>query len=259
MIKVSMRIDYTLENRSLEDQIRLAADAGADAVETGELKGYDCRKAAAVAARCGISFVACGFYDIWNARVGAPFAAIRDNLDKTIACAKELGCTRLLSLAIDSTERGPAGQDAFLRNVEPVVRRCEDHGMTLVFESHSTKYPNPLVDMSRYFLDTSRLACDLIQRLGSDNVRLLFDFYHIQSMEGDIMMKLKANIDLICHFHIAGVPDRDEPMNGELHYPNLVRLATALGYDGYFGLEYFPTDKDDLAALAAAVAYIKSA
>jgi len=259
MAKVSMRVDYTLDGLSLEEQIQIAKNVGADAVETGELKGYDCKKAGAAAVKHGIEFVACGFYDIWNARVGAPFEEIKDNLIKTIECAKALGTNKLLSLTIDSVDRGSKAQVKFIENMKPVVELCEKNKMILVLEPHSTIHVNPLVDMSKYFLNTSKLAYHLMDQLDSPNVKMLFDFYHIQTMEGDIMMNVKQHLDRIIHFHIAGVPGRDEPMNGELHYPNLVRFINGLGYENYFGLEYFPADRSDLETLAKTVKYIKNA
>lgn len=258
MTKVSMRVDYTLDGYSITDQIRIAKEAGADAVETGELKGYDCEKAAAVASNYNIPFVACGFYDIWNARVGAPFLDIKNNLVKTIECAKELGTNMLLSLTVDSEDRGEKSRTSFVENMLPVVELCEKNDMTIVLEPHSTKYVNPLVDMSKYFLNSAQLAAEFIERIGSNNLKMLFDFYHIQTMEGDIMMKLKQHLEIINHFHLAGVPERDEPMNGELNYRNIIKFTNELGYDKYYGLEYFPTNPSQIGKLAEAIEFIKN-
>ena len=259
MTKVSMRVDYTLEGYSISDQIKIAKEAGVDAVETGELMGLDCKEAARVSAKLDIPFVACGFYDIWNARIGAPFGEIEKNLLKTIDCAKELGTNLLLSLTIDSIDRGEEGKKAFVENMMPVAELCVKEDMIIALEPHSTKYTNPLVDMSGYFLDSSKLAYELIDRMNCPNVKILFDFYHIQTMEGDILMNIKQNIDEITHFHIAGVPERDEPMNGELHYQNIVNYVNNLGYDKYFGLEYFPADATKIDRLKDVVEFIKSA
>lgn len=259
MNKVSMRIDYLLEHHALEDQVRLAAEAGIDALENGEMKGFDCKRAAQLAEANGIRFVACGFYDIWNARIGAPYEEIKDNLARTIECAKELGCNKLLSLTINSESRGPEAQAEFLENLKPVIEDCEKNDMILVLEPHNTKHVNPLFDFSKYFLDTSALAYTLMDKIDSDCVKLLFDCFHIQTMEGDLIQNLRQNIGRITHFHIAGTPERDEPVNGELNYVNIVRAANALGYNEYYGMEYFPTDENDYAKMAEMIKLIKEA
>lgn len=260
MNKVSIRVDYTLPNESLEEQIRIAAACGADAVETGELMGYDCAKAAAVAASCGVRFVSCGFYDLLHTRVGAPFVEVRDNLMRTIEGAKTLGTNLLMSLTIDEPNREESSRARFAENLQPVLELCAAHGMLLLLEPHATKYVNPVVDMSRYYMNSIMIADDAMQRLGQpENLKLLFDVYHCQTMDGDLTMNIRTHLPKIAHFHLAGVPGRDELTNGEIHYPNLIRTVANLGYDGYFGLEYFPADTNDHGELARMVQIVKNA
>ncbi|MCL6629117.1 MAG: TIM barrel protein, partial [Armatimonadetes bacterium] len=72
------------------------------------------------------------------------------------------------------------------------------------------------------------------------NVKMLYDVYHMQIMEGNIIHNIGQNIDIIGHFHSAGVPGRHELTSGELNYPDIIAEVDALPYDGYFGLEYAP-------------------
>lgn len=259
MNKVSMRLDYVTEKYSLEDQFKIAHDVGADGVETGQMTGYDCVRAAELSHKYDIPFVGIGFYDIMNCRIGDRWENIEEMFKKTVECAKILGVKTLLTLGTDVEDRGENARSEFAENIRPALEICEENGIVLLLEPHGTKYPNPFGDFSRYFINTTEIALDLIKRINSPYVKMLFDCYHVQTMEGDILMKIRRNIKDIAHFHIAGTPKRDEPWNGELNYINIVREINACGYDGYFGLEYYPADMDDVNSLKKAVEYIKTA
>lgn len=108
-------------------------------------------------------------------------------------------------------------------------------GITLVLEPLNT-----LVDHEGYFLDSSALAAAIVREIGHPNVKMLYDVYHMQIMEGNIIHNIRQNMDIIGHFHSAGVPGRHELTSGELNYPDIIAEVDALPYDGYFGLEYAP-------------------
>lgn len=255
-MKISVRTDYLFQNHSLEDQIQLASDAGADAVEFGEMLDYDCNKAAAVAARCGIPFLACGFYDMWNCRLGDDFRHIEKNLLKTIGCAETLGCKFLLGLSGDASARGEEQKRQFVENMKPVAELLEKHGLVALIEPHNTILPNPVYDFSHYFINTNQLGNEVIARIGSPSVQLLFDVYHEQIMTGNLFATIQRSLNTIAHYHFSGIPGRDEPMHGEVQYQNLAAEIRRLGYDGYFGLEYFPT-YDAMQSLRDTIAYLK--
>lgn len=257
MTKVSMRVDYTLPSFSLTEQIRLAAEAGVDAIEYGEMNGYDCALAAETAAKYGLHFSSIGFYNTVSARVGMPFAELKEDLQKTIECAEILGCKVLMALSNDNDIRDEAAKRQFIENALPAAELCAKHDMLLLLESHNTKDINPVADMTRYYLDKTDLVYDIMDRMNCPNVKLLFDVYHCQMMEGDLTNNIRNHIDRIAHFHFAGLPNRDEPFLGEVNTRYLVQQIRALGYQGYFGLEYRPTNEMDLDTLAAVVRYIK--
>ena len=99
---------------------------------------------------------------------------------------------------------------------------------------------NSLVDHEGYFLDSSALAAEIIKTVNHLNIKLLFDVYHMQIMEGNIIRSIRDRINMIGHFHAAGVPGRHELTAGELSYRDIIAEVDALPYDGYFGLEYAP-------------------
>ena len=256
-MKISVRIDYLFEKASIEDQIKMAKDGEAVALETGQLLDFDCRKAAKIAEKNDIPFIACGFYDMWAARIGLPFDEIEFNLKKTIECAKILGSNMLLALTNDNEQRNEAEKKIFIENMKPVVELCEKNNMILVLEPHNTLLKNPVYDFSKYYLNTTSLGYEIIKLLGSSSVKLLFDFYHVQIMEGNILNNIKNNFDNIIHYHISGVPKRDEPWVGELNYKNIISELDLYGYKGYLGLEYCPTYSGQK-SLADSIKYLNS-
>lgn len=257
MNKVSMRLDYVTEDFPLEEQFSIAAKTGVDGVETGEMLGYDCNKASKLSEKYDIPFVGIGFYDIMNCRIGEPWEKIESSFMKTVECAKILGTKYLLTLGPEVNERGEKETLSFVENVKPAIEVCEKYDLTLLLEPHNTKYPNPFGDFSHYFINTSKIALELIEKIKSPHIKMLFDCYHIQTMEGDLLKNIERNISEIWHFHIAGTPGRDEPWKGEINYPNLINQIKKMGYDGYFGLEYYPENLSDIDTLCKAVKYIR--
>ena len=126
-------------------------------------------------------------------------------------------------------------ESAFSRATE----MAEKAGVTLFIE-----LLNSLVDHAGYYHDKTDKAVKIIRNINSPNLKLLYDIYHMQIMQGNIIDFIKRNIDIIGHFHSAGVPGRAEPFDTEINYPVIIKKINELGYDGCFGLEYFPIIDD---------------
>jgi hydroxypyruvate isomerase len=95
-------------------------------------------------------------------------------------------------------------------------------------------------DMPGFFLTTQAEAHAVREEVAEPNLKVQMDFYHTQIVEGDIAIKLRKYVDQVGHVQIAGVPDRHEPDEGEVHYPYLMRLLDELRYEGWVGCEYRP-------------------
>ena len=108
---------------------------------------------------------------------------------------------------------------------------------------------NVLVDHRGYFLSSSEESFRIIEAVGSANVKLLYDVYHQQITEGNLISTIEKNIRKIGHFHIADVPGRHEPGTGEINYANVIRKIAESEYNGFIGLEYRPlrTSEESLA------------
>ena len=99
--------------------------------------------------------------------------------------------------------------------------------------------------VGEYFVD-SKEAFDVLKEVGSPNVKLLYDIFHYQTMEGNVVSVMRDHMDLVGHIHAASVPGRNEIIDGELNYEYILKAIKEAGYNSYFGIEYMPTmDKEE--------------
>ena len=109
---------------------------------------------------------------------------------------------------------------------------------------------NSKVDHKDYMCDTTPWGVELVKRVGSDRFKLLYDIYHMQIMEGDVIRTIRDNHEYIGHYHTAGVPGRNEIDDSqELYYPAIMRAIRETGYKGIVGQEFIPKSSDPLASL----------
>jgi hydroxypyruvate isomerase len=140
---------------------------------------------------------------------------------------------------------GLAACAAGLRALMPTAERL---GVTVCMELLNSK-----VDHADYQCDRTAWGVALVERVGSPRFRLLYDVYHMQIMEGDVIRTIRAHHAHIAHYHVAGVPGRHEPdASQELNYPAIMRALAEVGFAGYVAQEFVPT-REPLAALAEAV------
>ncbi|MHB0913031.1 MAG: hydroxypyruvate isomerase family protein [Armatimonadota bacterium] len=131
---------------------------------------------------------------------------------------------------------------------------AEKAGYTLVVEPLNTH-----VDHAGYYLDSSAEGAEIVRAINSPDLRLLYDCYHMQIMEGNIIANIEKHIDVIGHFHSAGVPGRHELMSGELDYRRITAKIDSLGYKEVFGLEYSPSMASSAESLEATRKYLAEA
>lgn len=162
--------------------------------------------------------------------------AFRRSIDTGLAYAAMLGNRRLHVMAGLCPDPDAWGRyrDVYIDNIAFAARQARDAGITIVLEAINSR------DMPGYFLTRQEDAAAVCADVGAENVRILFDLYHAQIMQGDVATRLRALMPVIGHVQVAGVPDRHEPDDGELACPYLFGLLDASGYDGWVGCEYRP-------------------
>lgn len=150
-----------------------------------------------------------------------------------------------------SLEEGAANCIEALKQLAPYA---EEKNVTICLEHLNTRDgSHPMKGHPGYQGDDIDYVANIVRGVGSPRVKLLFDFYHVQLMNGDVIRRLEENIDVIGHVHTAGNPGRCElDENQEINFPPILRKLVALGYTGYVGHEFIPT-RDPLAGLRQAV------
>jgi hydroxypyruvate isomerase len=165
---------------------------------------------------------------------------ILDALAKGIDLAAEAGVPNIVCFSGNragmSDEEGLEDCARALRQIAP---HAERKGVTLCVELLNSK-----VDHKDYMCDHTAWGVALVKRVGSPRVKLLYDIYHMQVMEGDVIRTIRESIGSIAHFHTAGVPGRHE-IDGrqELNYPAICRAIVDTGYTGFLAQEFVPTDE----------------
>ena len=161
----------------------------------------------------------------------------RAGVDRAIGYAKTLGCPRLNCLAgIVPPGREPAEARAtFVANLGFAAKRLADSGLTLLIEAINTR------DIPGFFLNTTGQGLGILEEVGTDNLKLQYDIYHMQIMEGDLAPTIEKHLDRIGHIQIADTPGRHEPGTGEINYPFLFGHLDRIGYAGWVGCEYVPS------------------
>lgn len=157
-------------------------------------------------------------------------------LDQALEYAAVLGNRTLHVMAglIQPGQDRAAHREVYLKNLESAANTAASAGITVVIEPINTR------DIPGFFLNRQDDAQAICAEVGANNLKVQFDCYHCQIVEGDIAVKLKRDMAGIGHIQIAGVPDRHEPDLGELNYPYLFERIDALGYTGWIGCEYRP-------------------
>jgi len=160
----------------------------------------------------------------------------RESVARAVRYAKALGCTQLHCLA----GIAPTGADhramrkTYVENLTFAARVLADEGITLLIEAVNTR------DNPNYFIDTTAKAADILESVGATNLRLQYDVYHMQIMEGDLAPTIDKYLPHIAHVQIADTPGRNEPGTGEINFPFIFEHLDAAGYRGWVGCEYRP-------------------
>jgi hydroxypyruvate isomerase len=185
---------------------------------------------------------------IFGADAGGPLVdpanriKIADGMKKSAVVAHKLDCKRLI-LTTGNEIAGVSRNDqhrSIVEGLKIAARIMEDEDLTLCLEPL-----NVLVNHKGYYLSTSKEAFQIVDEVGSPKVKILYDIYHQQITEGNLIDTITANIDKIGHFHFADVPGRHEIGTGEINYKNVFKSISETKYEGFLGTEYWPIGSDD--------------
>jgi hydroxypyruvate isomerase len=177
-------------------------------------------------------------------------AKLRERIEQSAAA----GVGRVITFS--GFRRGISDEEGIKNMVEGLkvlVPLAEEKKVTLCIEMLNSRVSTTMKGHPDYFCDSIERTIEIIRRIGSPRVKLLFDIYHVQIMHGDVISRIHQYKESIAHIHTAGVPGRNEiDETQELNYPPIMKALLDIGYDGYVGQEFIPT-RDKVASLAQGV------
>ncbi|WJS86522.1 TIM barrel protein [Paracoccus sp. TOH] len=237
MTRFSANLGFLWADLPLPQAIRAAHRAGFHAVECHWPYAVPPEQTAAALAETGLAMLGL------NTARGRPgengLAALpgreaeaRAGIEQALDYARAIGCPAVHVMA--GFAEGDAAGRVFRANLDHACRLARPHGIAILIE------PLNRHDAPGYFLTGSDQAARIIKAAGHDNLRLMFDCYHLQIMEGGISRRLRQHREILGHVQIAAVPDRGAPDHGELDYRHVYGVLQDLGWTRPLGAEYRP-------------------
>lgn len=238
-LRYSANLGFLWRDLALPERIARAGAEGFEAVEFHEPYDHSPEEI-----RSALEAANVGLVVGLNAPMGetAGIAALpdrhdeaREQIDKALDYAAALGCPAVHVLSGKTRDSDEAG-DAYREAMSFAVDRAAPHGITILIE------PICVQAMPGYWMNTLERAVEVVEDVSADNIKILFDVFHVQRAGGDVLTRFKEHFEHIGHVQIASVPDRAEPDRGEIDFAWLLPAMVEAGYDGWFGAEYLPAE-----------------
>ena len=237
MMRFSANLGFLWADRTLPDAVRAAHAAGFDAVECHWPYATPAAEVLAALDDTGLKMlglntsrgdVAAG--DNGLSAIPGRTAEARAAIDAALAYARAIGTRNVHVMA--GFADGPEAHATFVDNLRYACEAAAADGVTILIE------PLNAFDAPGYALRDTAHAARVIADVGADNLKLMFDCYHVGRTEGDVIARLRALFPLIGHIQFAAVPDRGAPDHGEVDYASVFAEITALGWNAPLGAEY---------------------
>ena len=256
MLKLTACIEMMFQEYDYLKRPQAAADIGLDGVEFWGWSGKDMAAIGDACKAAGLPITSCsmdtkdekcreawgkyGLLDKSNKQVAA------DMVGEGARAMQPLGIPTLI-VCTGNTLPGRSREEqeeAVIECLKVAAPVAAEFGIQLVLEPL-----NPVVDHIGHYLNTSEQAFRILKAVNHPSLKLLFDIYHQQVTEGNVIMNITKNIDMIGHFHVADSPGRHQPGTGELNYHNIFHEIAHHGYIQWVGLEYNPVGSTEASLL----------
>jgi hydroxypyruvate isomerase len=251
-MKFCANVSILFKETSFLNRFRLAREAGFSSVEFWWPDGEDLGEVEAAVDEANLDVALINFYagDMASGDRGLLSDPerqdrFRKNVPVAVELAGRLGCENLNALVGHEKPGMDREEQISLawENVAFAADEVAERGARVLIEAVNT------FENGQYLLSTTRDASEFVESVGRENVKLQYDVYHMQRMEGNLVATLRENIGRIGHVQVADSPGRGEPGTGEIRYPFVLAELESLGYEGYVGLEYNPSEGDTEASL----------
>jgi len=244
-VRFHPNISILYPDMSFREGVRRAAAAGFRSCEFWWPLGEELDAVVAAIRETGLAVDLFNFYagDLTRGNRGFVsdpdrYMLFRENVPVALDLAQRIGATKLNALVGHRLSSRPVEEQMSLarENICWSADQAAQIGATILIEAVNT------FENGAYLLPTTEQVATFIQSVGRPNVKIQYDVYHMQRMEGNLVATLEANMPQIGHIQIADSPYRSQPGTGEINFPFLLGTISRLGYNGSVGLEYRPLD-----------------
>jgi len=247
MPRFSANLGFLFSDRPEIERVAAAASCGFKAVEMHwpyHVPAHDMRDALAahnltmLGLNMPVGNTAAG--DFGLAALPGRESEFQHALDQALSYGSTIRATAIHCLAGTVSPDDPeTAERTFIANLQIAADRADQAGMTILIEPMNHR------DRPGYFLHHVEQAAAVIGQASRRNIKLMFDCYHVQITQGDLITRLRTHLSLIGHVQIASVPSRAEPDEGEVNYREIVRTLDSLGYQDWVGAEYKPRGRTE--------------
>ena len=245
MPRFSANLGYLWKELPLPEAVLAAGKAGFEAVEFHEPYNYPAEEIREVLEETSLKMLGLntrrgvpGSKDRGLAAVPGREADARNIIDEAIEYAASINCQNIHVIA-GITGKIKEAEETFRENLRYATQKASNHGITILIE------PLILFDTPGYHLSDLDHAMETQDAVNKPNLKIMFDCYHIQVMQGNLLLRLKEHLTRIGHIQFANSPGRTEPDTGEINFPWLFAEIDSIGWEGYLGAEYIPPTKTD--------------
>jgi hydroxypyruvate isomerase len=254
-MKLSLCLEMLFTDRPFIERLATASRLGYRAIEFWDWRDKDLPSLAHEAAQLGLTVAAISGNRQHGLIDPDGRAKLIEEMDQVFAVAGELNCRRIMMLSDVLSDDGSAAPgpprpaeekiESMVENLRALAGRAEMAGVTLLLEPLNTA-----LDHRGCFLNTSALGVEIVRRVNSPQVKLLYDIYHMSMMGEDVLTEIDKNLEWVGYLHVADVPGRHQPGTGRIDYEAVNTLLRRAKYEGFIGMEFSALGPDEQAAKA---------
>jgi hydroxypyruvate isomerase len=254
-MKLSLCLEMLFNDRPFVERLAIASRLGYRAIEFWDWRDKDLQPLADEAARLGLTVAAISG-NRHHALIdpNAP-AKLIEEMDQVFRVAGQLNCSNIMMLSDVLSDDGSAAPtlplsveekiESMVKNLRALAGRAEAASVTLLLEPLNTA-----LDHRGCFLNTSALGVEIVRRVNSPHIKLLYDIYHMSMMGEDVLTEIDKNLEWVGYFHVADLPGRHQPGTGKIDYLGVNTLLRRAKYEGFVGMEFSALGPDEQAAKA---------